>query len=72
MSFLIEIDRDRKQYSDLSIGQNHTGKEGVLGQSRCESVLKAEGKFLKYCCKRCIQMSFSQRRVTVVVILSPR
>ena len=34
--------------------------------------LKAEGKFLKYCCKRYIQMSCRQRRIADVVILSLR
>ena len=41
---------------------------GVLGQYRCEAVLKMEGNVLKYFCERCIQMSFSQWRVAVVVM----
>ena len=46
------------------------GGGGDLGQSRCEDCTENERKLFEIFCERCIQMSFRQRCVAVVVILS--
>ena len=53
----------------ISINTIHltVGEGGVRG---AKTELKTEGNFLKYFCERCIQMSFRQWRVAVVVMLS--
>ena len=50
----------------LTVGEGGGGKDN-LG---AKTALKTEGNFLKYFCERCIQMSFRQWRVAVVVMLS--
>ena len=46
------------------------GGGGGLGQSRCEDCTENGRKLFEIFCERCIQMSFRQWRVAVVVMLS--